>query len=246
MGRSQNGLECSMDNVSITGSESSISTSTGKETPRILCALTTAIERLVSRNEMCIDPVSTCRASGLYHSMRRPNISVSKYLRRIYRYTSCSPSCFVLGFVYIDQLVHKHPDFPIVWLNIHRLLLTSIMVATKFLDDLHHNNAFYAKVGGISVLELNNLELDFLFKLKFQLQVTPVTYEGYSTHLERELLLAEQQQIERTFSISFDCERDEESNGTPDTSKVYVKLLNPLLTTYQLWSSKCLGIELKR
>ncbi|MCO5589131.1 hypothetical protein L7F22_043097 [Adiantum nelumboides] len=179
-----------MDIISITGSESSTSAA-DKETPRVLSALTTTIERLLSRNESCIDHYSTCQANGLYYSMSRPRISIGKYLIRIHRYTRCSPPCFVLGFVYIDQLVHKQPDFPLIWLNIHRLLLTSIMVATKFLDDLHHNNAFYAKIGGISLHELNILEIDFLFKLKFQLHVTPVIYEGYNTHLERELFLAE-------------------------------------------------------
>ncbi|CAN1246856.1 CYCP3-1 [Linum grandiflorum] len=41
-------------------------------------------------------------------------------------------------------------------LNVHRLLITSIMLAAKFVDDAFFNNAYYARVGGISTGELNN------------------------------------------------------------------------------------------
>ena len=61
----------------------------------------------------------------------------------------------------------------------------------------HYNNSFYARVGGISNAELNNLELDLLFHLDFRLQVTGHMFEGYCTHLEREMILAEQR-IERS------------------------------------------------
>ncbi|KAH9678735.1 hypothetical protein KPL71_025836 [Citrus sinensis] len=37
--------------------------------------------------------------------------------------------------------------------------------------NLYYNNAFYAKVGGISMIEMNLLEVDFLFALGFQLMV---------------------------------------------------------------------------
>jgi hypothetical protein len=39
-------------------------------------------------------------------------------------------------------------------LNVHRVIITSLMVAAKFFDDFYFNNAFYARVGGISVLEV--------------------------------------------------------------------------------------------
>jgi len=40
-------------------------------------------------------------------------------------------------------------------LNVHRVIITSLMVAAKFFDDFYFNNAFYARVGGISVLEVS-------------------------------------------------------------------------------------------
>ena len=37
--------------------------------------------------------------------------------------------------------------------QVHRLLITSIMLASKFFDDVYYNNAYYARVGGISNIE---------------------------------------------------------------------------------------------
>lgn len=64
----------------------------------------------------------------------------------------------------------------------------------------HYNNAFYSRVGGISLAELNSLEVDFLFRLDFQFHVTSNVFERYCTHLERELVLS-RPHIERTTPI---------------------------------------------
>ncbi|KAF9947379.1 hypothetical protein BGZ72_010596 [Mortierella alpina] len=55
--------------------------------------------------------------------------------------------------------------------NIHRLLITCLMVAAKFTSDHFYSNVRYAKVGGLSLLELNQLELEFLFTTRFELNV---------------------------------------------------------------------------
>nr|ABK22429.1 unknown [Picea sitchensis] len=185
--------------------------------PRILAVLSYALQRLVTRNDQCALPADGKKIT-VFHGVRSPSITVAKYLERIYKYTSCSPSCFVVGYVYIDRLVHRQPDFPVISLNIHRLLLTSVMIAAKMLDDAHYNNAFYARVGGISNTELNRLEIDFLFRLGFRLKVTGKVFESYCLHLEKEMLLGTAgQRIERTLpefhrvSLESDSAKREES-----------------------------------
>lgn len=54
----------------------------------------------------------------------------------------------------------------------------------------HHNNAFFAKVGGVSIQELNRLELELLFLLDFGLVVSSRVYESYCWHLEKEHMMA--------------------------------------------------------
>lgn len=162
--------------------------------PRILSVLSYALRRLVTRN----DQFTSKNTVTVFHGVRTPGISIAKYLERVYKYTSCSPSCFVAAYIYIDRLVHRQPNFPVISLNIHRLLLTSVMIAAKMLDDAHYNNAFYARVGGVSIAELNRLEVDLLFRLDFRLKVTTSVFESYCLHLEKEMLCgAAGQRIDR-------------------------------------------------
>lgn len=119
-------------------------------TPRVLTIISSVLEKLVARNDKLVEVLSeqldglNCHGSSgrlgkslhAFHGVRAPNISIPKYLERIYKYTNCSPSCFVVGYVYIDRLAHKHPDSLVISLNVHRLLVTSVMVASKMLDDV--------------------------------------------------------------------------------------------------------------
>ena len=117
-----------------------------------------------------------------FHALRPPSISIHDYLARILRYANCSGECFVLALVYIDRLI-KHQNFVICGLNIHRVIVTSVTLAAKFFDDAFYNNAYYAKIGGIPVRELNSLELEFLFLVNFSLHVTPLDFYHYQKEL---------------------------------------------------------------
>ncbi|KAL8506737.1 hypothetical protein ACS0TY_017584 [Phlomoides rotata] len=105
-------------------------------TPRVLTILSYVLEKLVARNDrLSGGGAADGKSLSTFHGVRAPAISLEKYVERMYKYTSCSPSCFVVAFVYIDRLVHKYPDSLVVSLNVHRLLVTSVMVASKILDD---------------------------------------------------------------------------------------------------------------
>lgn len=65
----------------------------------------------------------------------------------------------------------------------NRLLITSIMLATKFFDDRYYNNEYYAKVGGIGNQEINLLERDFLQLINFRLYIAPILFFRYRERL---------------------------------------------------------------
>jgi len=113
-----------------------------------------------------------------------PEIAIRPYLDRIFRYANCSNECFVLSLIFVDRIIQRHPDFYISSLNIHRLFITSIITAAKFFDDVYYNNAFYARVGGLNIEEINDLEIEFLFLLNFSLHTDPDEYERYRLELE--------------------------------------------------------------
>lgn len=82
----------------------------------------------------------------------------------------------------------------------HSRELSSILTLCQFLACRHFNNAFFARVGGVSVVELNRLELEFLFRLDFKLSVTISVFESYCTYLERDISAIEKkpERVERS------------------------------------------------
>ena len=66
---------------------------------------------------------------------------------------------------------------------LNRLMLTAIVLASKFLDDRKHKNEYYAKHGDISLKEINKLEIDFLETLEYNLYVNPVLFYRYREQL---------------------------------------------------------------
>lgn len=132
-----------------------------------------------------IAPNSDKYARTRFHAVRPPSISIHDYLARIAKYFGCSQECFVLGLVYIDRIVKFKPEFGISNLNIHRLLVTSIMLAVKFFDDIYYSNAYYAKVGGVKPSEMNALEALFVNLIDWKLFVSPSEYEQYKNNVLR-------------------------------------------------------------
>lgn len=119
-------------------------------------------------------PVSPSR----FHASTKPAISIRDYLARINAYADCTPTCFVLCLVYVDRLIQSN-TVCVDEMTIHRLLITGVAVAAKFFDDLHYTNSHYARVGGIQLPEFNELEVQFLFALNFNLHVEPDTFNLY-------------------------------------------------------------------
>jgi hypothetical protein len=65
------------------------------------------------------------------------------------------------------------------------LLLVSIIISIKFHDDEFFKNEYYARVGGISKQEINNLESEFLALIGFKLFVDPEEFDNYSSRLAK-------------------------------------------------------------
>jgi hypothetical protein len=84
----------------------------------------------------------------VFHGLRAPPISIEAYLLRIAKYAKCSPACFAHAMVHMLKLAGQDASFAPTRLNVHRLVLTGVLISAKFLDDRYFNNAFYAKVGG--------------------------------------------------------------------------------------------------
>lgn len=118
-----------------------------------------------------------------FNSKRSPGIPIRNYIKRIGQYAKCSENCYILALIYLDKMMEKAQIF-LSELNIHRLVLTGILIAIKYLDDFYYDNEYYAKVGGIPLRELNDLESEMLTTLDFRVHIKPEIFEKYKTDIE--------------------------------------------------------------
>ena len=146
------------------------------------------LERVVVNLEMARTSTKETQklpiAPSRFDSSKVPGITVYDYFARIHQYADCSESCYTLAFIYIDRLLQKNPTFVLGMKSIHRLILTSIVLAIKFSDDIYADNVVYSKIGGIPHLELNALEVEMLGLLQFNLYVSSQLYLQYVNELQ--------------------------------------------------------------
>lgn len=141
----------------------------------VVDVLSGVLARMIQRSRHCAG------AYGLltkFQSSCVPGISVLDYLRRISSYAKCSDSCFVIALIYIDRLIESR-GVVLTDLNVHRIVITTVLIAAKMYEDEYFNNPFYARLGGISVAELNILEIEFVKLIGFSTHVDVPTFNRY-------------------------------------------------------------------
>jgi len=151
-----------------------------KRRSKLVNVLADILNRLCERNDKYIMTNTTVTR---FHALRAPEITTKFYIKRIAKYSSCSEESFVLALIYIDRLISKNGNFLVNSLNVHRLIITSIMLAVKFFDDQYLNNAYFGEVGGVSCKEMNLLEIEFLFMINFELYVESDLFHKYQERL---------------------------------------------------------------
>lgn len=133
--------------------------------------LSHTVIRSFENNANCPIP-SLYDIAAPFFSIAPADMNPVTYIERLMQYLKCSRSAFVVALIYLQRIQKKYPQLAIVELNFHRLLVTSILIGAKTLDDRVFSNSHYARVGGIpSVQELNRLELLMMRMLDFELFV---------------------------------------------------------------------------
>lgn len=117
-----------------------------------------------------------------FHSDLPVRISIKAYIERILKFTHCEESSLIIGLIYIDK-VCEMAKLIITPNNIHRLLFIAIISAIKYNEDECYTNSYYAKVGGISLSEINRLEFDLLKLIKYSLFVSDANFLQYKQYL---------------------------------------------------------------
>lgn len=135
----------------------------------LLTKITTSNDKLHTRSD-APNPSTHGTPYLAFHAQNVPVISIHSYLTRILKYCPMSSDIFLSLLVYFDRmsknplsdqsdhgsrqmftstrlyLGDEHHPFAIDSYNIHRLVITAIVVASKFCSDVFYTNSRYAKV----------------------------------------------------------------------------------------------------
>ena len=91
-------------------------------------------------------------------------VTLQYFFGRIKRYAQIEESTLIIILIYADRMcttsgIILNPH------NIHRIILGCLLLAIKYNEDIYFTNEQYAKIGGVSLKEINDLEsfsIDFL------------------------------------------------------------------------------------
>ena len=138
-----------------------------------------------------------------------PSVSLYDYILRLMRYAPATKELYVATLILIDRIIAMNPGMIVTERNVHRLLAASILVASKFFDDLFYTNKFFADVACIDVNELNNLEICFLVHIKFGLCIKKELFVAYVKPFEQIVAFAKtNDDLFRFYSIVYNSYRE--------------------------------------
>lgn len=113
-----------------------------------------------------------------FFSVSKAECSVAWYIERLLTHLRCSNTAMICAMIYIERIQEKHQRLTISAYTMHRLFITSLMIAAKIFDDPIYLNSYYARVGGIpSLTEMNQLEIEFLKRLDYETFVSAEKFE---------------------------------------------------------------------
>lgn len=104
--------------------------------------------RCIQIKTFVCDQISECSSSDQELSRFwsvKACFTASHYLKRIYKYSDCSPSCIITAMIYLENLQRRFPSMLLNSRTFRRLLLVAVMTATKFLEDSTWLNSHWCK-----------------------------------------------------------------------------------------------------
>ncbi|CEM39387.1 unnamed protein product [Vitrella brassicaformis CCMP3155] len=120
-----------------------------------------------------------------FHSQCAPNILIAEYVsKRLLRQMELRTNFFVVASILIQRVLCASTrvdsgglgpcEFNV--LTAHRLAITAAAVTNKFYYDKHYALKYWARIGGLDVKELCDLERHFINKLQWRLKVSTKEY----------------------------------------------------------------------
>ncbi len=117
-----------------------------------------------------------------FSSKSPSKVTLQYFFGRIIKYSRIEKSTLIIILIYADRMcttsgIILNPH------NIHRIILGCLLLAIKYNEDIYFTNEQYAKVGGIPVQELNELEYFSIQLLDFNLFISEDIYKKYLNYI---------------------------------------------------------------
>jgi len=140
-----------------------------------------------------------------FYSKIIPLISIKDYLEHLYKYIKLNSSTMILILIYIDRICNIH-KCKLSFYNIHKLILGSMIVAIKYNEDENYSLKFYAKIGGVTLGEICNLEYNFLSLINYNLFVNDNLFQKYN-----DFILSTDSEDEDSDNYNYEDSNDDEN-----------------------------------
>jgi len=141
---------------------------------KVVAAVAEALDHALLRPQRCEGPVTVFEADPQHP----PQISIEDYLSRWSHHSGAGAEAMVLALIYVQR-----SGIALNTLTVHRLLLAALVLAAKYRNDEFYTNTFYGVVGGVSVEEVNRLEVALLEKVDWTLGVSSSEYDDLCAKL---------------------------------------------------------------
>ena len=99
-----------------------------------------------------------------------PGLSINNFINRIIKYTLNNTSAeieFKPWILKCSYNIISHVSDIINNNNIYNIIITSILISSKYILDQHYSNLYYANIGSIELLFLNKFEIKMLNIIKW-------------------------------------------------------------------------------
>lgn len=158
------------------------SKSNDADVSKIVSTFVNILEDLISNNEDHFDIPDTNTVTSIFYSRKPPKIGLKDYLMRFVKYSAIEASTLIVSLILLDTF--SKDQVCLSNLSIHRLLVTTIVIAIKMNEDEIYKNDYYASIGGISLDLLNSMEFTFVKLFDWRLHVNKETFDTYKKLVE--------------------------------------------------------------
>jgi ATP-dependent 26S proteasome regulatory subunit len=124
----------------------------------------------------------TKKTHSVFDSSLSDKITLEDYLMRIRKHSDLELNTLVCSFILIDKLINTHRII-LSTKNVHKILLSGILISIKFMEDVIYKQNDYAKIGGVSLSSLSAIETAFLKIIDYKIVISHDVFEQYYTKI---------------------------------------------------------------